>query len=325
MRIPRGMKGVMGMTLALALEKFFSDRATYCKAVTLQNYRVWLSFFCSYMEVRKGVSAPDLPLDEITLDDIKAYNIYLRDRHAYNAHPVTPTSARPISKTSVRTYMAALRAFYTFLWRDGYIEKNLMQGYRMIRKEKHKQEVLTVSEVKTIDNSIDLMNEIGLRNWLIVHLMLDAGLRRSEVVGLQCGDIDMNKGIIFIRGAKGDQDRMVLLPPCIQEQLCRYHPKRCNPDGALLLCRDGRPLTLETVKNMFNRLKKAAGIARLHPHLLRHTFATSFIYYGGRSYDLMFWLGHSSLNTTQVYVNLSAACRLLKLDIYKIDDVFLQK
>lgn len=325
MRIPRGMKGVMGMTLSLALEKFFPDRATYCKAVTLQNYHVWLSFFREYMEARKGSDAPDLPLDEITLDDIKAYNIYLRDRHAYDAHPVTPTSARPISKTSVRTYMAAVRALYTFLWRDGYTDKNLMQGYRMIRREKHGQEVLTNAEVGRIDGFLDLGDETGLRNWLIIHLMLDAGLRRGEVVGLRCGDIDMDRGIILVRGAKGDKDRMVLLPSCIRAQLVRYRPLRHDPDGALLLCRGGRPLTPETVKNMFNRLKKATGITRLHPHLLRHTFATSFIYYGGRSYDLMFFMGHSSLNTTQVYVNLSAACRLLKLDIYKIDDVFLQK
>lgn len=313
------------MTLSLALEKFFADRATYCKGVTIQNYRVWLSVFVEYMESVRHCPASRIDFASVTLDDIKAYNVHLRERYAYGSHPNNPASPRRISKTSVRTYMVAVRALYTFLWQDGHIGKNLMQGYRMIRKEKHGQEVLTNDEVKKVDGCLDLGDGVGLRNWLVVHLMLDAGLRRSEVVGLRCGDIDMDKGIIFIRGGKGDKNRMVLLPSCIRGRLPRYQPNRNDPDGALFLCRGGRPITLETIKDMFGRLKKAAGIPRLHPHLLRHTFATSFIYYGGRSYDLMFWLGHSSLNTTQIYVDLSAACKLLRLDIYKIDDVFLQK
>lgn len=315
----------MVMTLSLALERFLADRATYCKAVTLQNYRVWLSVFVDYMEARRHCPASQITLPSVTLDDIRAYNVHLRERHAHGFHPGSPVSPRCISKTSVRTYMAAVRALYIFLWQDGHIAVNPMQGYRMVRKEKHGQEVLTNGEARKIDSCFDLGDEVGLRNWLIIHLMLDAGLRRGEVVSLQCGDIDMDKNIIFIRGGKGDKDRMVLLPPNIRRQLPHYQPERHDPGGALFLCRGGRPLTPETVKDMFGRLKKATGITRLHPHLLRHTFATSFIYYGGRSYDLMFFMGHSSLNTTQVYVNLSAACKLLRLDIYKIDDIFLQK
>ena len=318
------MKGVMEMTLALALNRFFNDRATYCKMVTLQNYRVWLSVFTEYMELAKAADAALIEMGEITREDIKAYNVYLRERYAFDAHPNNPVSPRKISKTSVRTYMVAVRALYTFLYKEGYLETNPMQGYRMIRKEKHEQEVLTAAEVRRIDNSFDLREEIGLRNWLIVHLMLDAGLRRGEVSHLQVQDIDLQKNIIYVRGAKGDKDRMVLLPGRIRDKLCCYRSDRAA-DGALLLCRGGRPLTQDTIKNLFNRLKYATGIERLHPHLLRHTFATSFIYYGGQAYDLMFFLGHSSLGTTQGYVNLSAACRLLRLEIYKIDEVFFQR
>lgn len=307
-----------------ALDKFFADRATYCKGITLQNYRVWLSGFVDYIELTKGAEAALIEMEEITREDIKSYNVYLRERYAFDAHPNNPVSSRKISKTSVRTYMVAVRALFTFLQRDGYIEKNLMQGYRMIRKEKHEQEVLTAEEVRRMDNSFDLREEIGLRNWLIVHLMLDAGLRRGEVSRLQAEDVDLQKNIIYVRGAKGDKDRMVLLPSGIREKLCWYRSGRAAA-GALLLCRGGRPLTPDTIKNLFNRLKRATGIARLHPHLLRHTFATSFIYYGGQAYDLMFFMGHSSFGTTQSYVNLSAACKLLKLDIYKIDEVFFRK
>lgn len=312
------------MTLALALDKFYNDRATYCKGVTLQNYRVWLAGFVNYMELTKKSEAVLIKMEEITREDIKAYNVYLRGRYAFDAHPTNPVSSQKISKTSVRTYMVAVRALYTFLCQEGYLETNPMQDYRMIRKEKHEQEVLTAEEVQRMDNSFDLRKEIGLRNWLIVHLMLDAGLRRGEVSRLQVRDIDLCKNIIYVRGAKGDKDRMVLLPSSIRESLCKYRSGRAE-EGALLRCRDGRPLTQDTIKNLFNRLKRATGIARLHPHLLRHTFATSFVYYGGQAYDLMFFLGHSSLGTTQGYVNLSAACRLLKLDIYRIDDVFFRK
>ncbi len=312
------------MTLSLALDKFFNDRATYCKEVTSQNYRVWLAGFVDYIELKKKSEAALIEMEEITREDIKAYNVYLRERYAFDAHPNNPVSPRKISKTSVRTYMVAVRALYTFLYKEGYLETNPMQGYRMIRKEKHEQEVLTADEVQRIEYAFDMGEEIGLRNWLIVHLMLDAGLRRGEVSRLQVQDIDLQKNIIYVRGAKGDKDRMVLLPSSIREKLCRYRFGRAE-EGALLLCRDGRPLTQDTIKNLFNRLKHATGIERLHPHLLRHTFATSFIYYGGQAYDLMFFLGHSSLGTTQGYVNLSAACRLLRLEIYKIDEVFFQR
>lgn len=313
------------ITLSHALDLFYADRATYCKEVTLQNYKTWLASFVNYMELAKDAEAATLDFDEITLDDVKTYNIYLRERCAFDSHPNNPVSAKKISKTSVRTYMTAVRALYNFLQHAGYTEKNIMENYRMIRREKHEQEVLTRHEVELIDGCFAAEGELELRNWLIIHLMLDAGLRRSEVINLQTGDIDQQKNIIIIRNAKGDKDRMVLLPPSIRDRLRRYRPDRHSAVEALLLCRGGRPLTPDTIKNLFNRLKKATGIKRLHPHLLRHTFATSFIYYGGQAYDLMFFMGHSSFNTTQIYVNLSAACKLLKLDIYKIDDVFLQK
>ena len=84
------------------------------------------------------------------------------------------------------------------------------------------------------------------------------------------------------------------------------------------------PITETSVKMVFARLKKRSGIDRLHPHLLRHTFATSFIIGGGNLEFLRMMLGHSDYATTKMYLHLAQQAKMLHSDIYRLDPVFFQ-
>ena len=89
--------------------------------------------------------------------------------------------------------------------------------------------------------------------------------------------------------------------------------------------RNNEPITDNVIKQMFQKLKKRADIPRLHPHLCRHTFATSYILQGGDLESLRIYMGHEDIATTQKYLHLANSCMYLNNDIYKIDKIFFKR
>jgi integrase/recombinase XerC/integrase/recombinase XerD len=185
---------------------------------------------------------------------------------------------------------------------------------------------LSNSEVDLIDDLYNWKTETGIRNLCIIHLMLDAGLRSSEVVGLMYSNINFDSNYLMIKG-KGEKFRTVLLCPKLRRLLSHYIIKFrscCSGDDFPVFAKIGSldPINENVIKQLFARIKKASGISRLHPHLLRHTFATSYIVGGGNLEFLRLMLGHSDYETTKIYLHLANESKMLHIDIYKLDPVF---
>ena len=143
--------------------------------------------------------------------------------------------------------------------------------------------------------------------------MLDSGIRISELVGIELGDVNLAEGCIKIRRAKGNRERIVPIGSLVQKSLWKYlNHHRPQPltekISRLFLSDDGLPLTKSGVQQMLRRKGKRAGIigVRCSPHTFRHTFAKNYLLNGGDIFSLQKILGHSSLASVRTYLNLFA-------------------
>ena len=196
---------------------------------------------------------------------------------------------RPLSATSVSTYFTGMRAFFRWCYANGWIDSDIFEA---IKKPKAHAPMIQILSYAEIDALFDAC--VTVRDRTIVFLMLNTGLRLSEVCKLRPADIcDM---YLIVHG-KGGKDRLV--PYFYTDSL------RGFALGDTVF-----EITPNALKLMFSRLKKRAGIPRLHAHLLRHTFATRYILDGGDSMILQQVLGHSSITVTQRYVHLANMYRI---------------
>jgi len=152
---------------------------------------------------------------------------------------------------------------------------------------------------------------MGKRNYAFITVMLDTGLRVSEETALNLDEVNLDKSCLKVMG-KGSKERLVPIGDYSRAMLLDYienaRPQPVNQNiNNLFLTSDGKPLSTNAIKLLFARLKKASGVKRLHPHLLRHTFATNYLLNGGDVFTLKAILGHSSLEMVNHYLHFSSS------------------
>ena len=175
------------------------------------------------------------------------------------------------------------------------------------------KEELDDDEIHTLVSAFgDSALEERNRCWVI--LMCDSGLRRGEIINLQIGNVHLARGFMIVTG-KGDKQRFVPLGELSKISLATYIRKYRNEakeSEPVFVNRFGEKCTINTVKQVFQKLKKQTGILRLHAHLLRHTFATNYLVDGGDLETLRLLMGHSDLQVTMMYLHLAENKKLLQ-------------
>lgn len=173
------------------------------------------------------------------------------------------------------------------------------------RKSRPLPEPLTPDEVKALLKIPNKRYRTGLRNLCMMRLMLDAGLRASEVLHLLPRDVDLNTGRVFVREGKGKKDRVVWLNEASLVLLREWRERRA--DGKFLFCTiEGKELDSRYLRAMVARCGKKAEIERrVHPHLLRHTFASDLLRESGNLSVVQKALGHAHLTTTEIYLHIA--------------------
>ena len=281
------------MNLSQAYEMFMQEQKFRGNSKeTITYYKICLNMFIDYC-------GSDLDVSDLDVILFKGYQLYLSEN-------------KDIKRVSVRTYSRAVRVFYRYLYFEDIIDININK-LKLIKADKEVIMPLTDIEVKQLLNSFEPLTFLGERDKLMCMLMLDCGLRRGEVVKLKLSDIDKSKRTMIING-KGSKQRIVPFGKTVKNQLMRYltmrSKKPCSFDS-LFLTVEREPITANTIKMLFQRLKNSSGISRLYPHLLRHTFATNYIIQGGNLEVLRVLLGHSSISITQIYIHLAAQMQLV--------------
>lgn len=147
---------------------------------------------------------------------------FLRSRNKLETHPLKPTVNQPITKRSIRTYSVDLRTFFHFLFYEEYIEKDITKGFKIIKSETKLVLPLFDGEVQRIDHCFNLKTYTGLRNYCVVHLMLDEGLRSGDVVNLTTRSVNFDESYIIVLNGKGDKDRIVPLAKRLRQPLYKY-------------------------------------------------------------------------------------------------------
>jgi integrase/recombinase XerC len=265
-------------------------------AHTVKSYREDLTQALSFFRDKLGSTGP-LPPDRITTRLVRGYLAWL--------------SEQGYAKTTVARRLAAVRSLFRFLCRQGAIAANPCDGLRGPRQEKKLPHFLTGEQVKKLLAAPGHDEPLALRDRAILETLYSAGLRVAELVGLNLDDLDLDEGVITVRG-KGKRERLALLGKPAIDALRRWlairgsiAPAVARQPAVFLNGRGGR-LTTRSVGRMLERYLALAGLdPRTSPHTLRHSFATHLLDAGADIRGVQELLGHKSLTTTQVYTHVT--------------------
>ncbi|EOD78957.1 Tyrosine recombinase XerC [Grimontia indica] len=208
---------------------------------------------------------------------------------------------------SIALRLSALRSFFDFMVSDGALAANPAKGVAAPKQGRTLPKNLDVDEVNQL-LSVDADDPLAVRDRAMMELMYGAGLRLSELIGLNVRDVAMRKGDLRVIG-KGDKERVVPFTGMAKEWLFNWLKVRNQllkgPEDALFLSKLGNRISPRSVqKRMAEWGQKQAVSSHINPHKLRHSFATHMLESSGDLRAVQELLGHADLSTTQVYTHL---------------------
>ncbi len=222
------------------------------------------------------------PVD-ITEDDIKDFLAY-------------KLSDDSVSSATIALIKAALKFFYTEI-----LGTNISQ-IKTPKRTKKLPVVLSQTEIK---NLIDMTE--NLKHRLIIELLYSTGLRLSECINLKYSDLDLNDGIGWVRMGKGSKDRIFIISEIFKKDLLDYKEKSCSDGKGYIFLVNGKKMTYRGIQHAIKVSAARAGIEKpVHVHTLRHSFATHLLENGVDIRKIQKLLGHSNLQTTQIYTQVSS-------------------
>jgi integrase/recombinase XerC len=265
---------------------------------TLKSYCEDLTALADYLAEASGDKTP-LP-GEITILDLRGYVAAMHEAN--------------YAKATIARRLASLRSFFRFGQREGWTKSNPAKPLRNPRKGRSLPHFLSAENIGLLLESPKADEPMGLRDRAILETMYSAGLRVSEVVGLNDGDLDFEAGVLRIRG-KGRRERLSPVGSYAVRALKRWLGARTinsrEPAGAaapVFVNKFGSRLTTRSVARMLEKYLKISGLdGRTTPHSLRHSFATHLLDRGADIRSVQELLGHKSLVTTQIYTHVSSS------------------
>jgi integrase/recombinase XerC len=272
----------------LALEKNAS-------AHTVKSYREDLNQTLEFF--RQRFPGQSLQPDQMTTRLLRAYLAWLH--------------AKGYAKATMARRIAAVRSWCRFLCRQGLLSVNPAAGLRGPRQDKNLPHFLSEEDLVRLLEAPPRDMPLGVRDRAILETLYSAGLRVSEMTGLNVADVDLDSGLATVRG-KGKRERLALLGPhalaALQEWLAQraaVAPK-ARTQTAIYLNKNGGRLTSRSVGRLLEKYLAQAGLdARTSPHTLRHSFATHMLDRGADIRSVQELLGHRSLATTQIYTHVT--------------------
>jgi integrase/recombinase XerC len=278
--------------------------------------------FLQYLRVERGASPHTL---KGYREDLHALAEYLADGDGNSPAPGSITIGElrgflsalhdaGYAKTSISRRLASVRSFLRFGQRAGWSKSNPAKALRNPRKSRKLPHFLTTDEVGKLLAAPQGKTPAAMRDRAILETLYSAGLRVSELVGLNDGDLDFPSGIVRIRG-KGKRERLAPVGSYASRALKSWLEVRTlstrektGRDAPVFTNKFGTRLTTRSVARMLEKYLKETGLdSRTSPHTLRHSFATHLLDRGADIRSVQELLGHKSLVTTQIYTHVSTA------------------
>jgi integrase/recombinase XerC len=260
---------------------------------TQRGYAVDLAGFLDFLDRRGEITAFPAGLSRTT---VRAYLVALAEQG--------------YSKRSAARKLSSLRSFFNYLVAQSAIGANPAEGVRAPKLDKPLPRFLEVNEVGRLLESAGGKDLWGLRDRGILETLYGAGLRVSELVSIDEGDLDLTAGLVHARG-KGRKERLAPLGRSAAEILRRYldakHASGHAAVAAAFINRRGERLDVRSIRRLLDKYQARAGLGHpISPHTLRHSFATHLLDRGADLRVVQDLLGHASLASTQIYTHLTA-------------------
>ncbi len=267
-------------------------------ALTVKSYREDLTALRDYLGEAAGGTPPSP--DAISVLDLRGY--------------VAALSEAGYASSTVARRLASLRSFFRFGQREGWVATNPAKPLRNPRKARNLPHFLSAEEIGRLLATPPARGREGLRDRAILETMYSAGLRVSELVGLDDGDLDFDSGVLRVRG-KGRRERLAPIGSYATDAIKQWLSVRrlhihepVGPNSPLFVNKFGHRLTTRSVARMLEKYLRQSGLdTRTTPHSLRHSFATHLLDRGADIRSVQELLGHKSLITTQIYTHISTA------------------
>lgn len=255
---------------------------------TVVNYRRDLEAFQAFCD-RQGIAG----WEAVTVPHIRAF--------------IAADHRAGLGGRSLQRRLSAIRSFFHYLIREGRVAANPALAVRAPKAERPLPQVLDV------DQTMQLLDQppqdaLEVRDHAMLELLYSAGLRLAELVSLRLPDLDLEDACVRVTG-KGDKTRLAPVGRCARTALANWLAQRAAlappAETALFVSRQGRPLTPRSVQKRLTRWALKHGADRpLHPHLLRHSFASHLLESSGDLRAVQELLGHADISTTQIYTHL---------------------
>jgi site-specific recombinase XerD len=284
------------------IELFLATKRTEGRSEnTLLWYRHMLNTFGAFL-------GPATARD-VTLNNARAFVASLQEREVrYEVHPLSPAKRGGLSPSTIHGYVRTLKVFSTWLVEEGLTTVNALAKLRRPKLPETLIAVLADEEIERLFAKVNPNCYLGNRMYCILNLLLDTGIRASELCSLRLENVNVQENYIKVVG-KGRKERIIPFGNKTKKDLTRYlnHWRMSleSESPYAFLDLGGGPVTYNNLIHLFHRLGKRAGVLRLHPHLLRHSFAVNYLVNGGNLMTLKLMLGHSSIAVTEKYLHLT--------------------
>jgi len=245
---------------------------------------------------------------QVQAEDLREYIRALQERPVWSNHPAIKPKDTRLSPHSIASYIRSIRAFWSWLKREDFIDENPMERVKPPKAPRKIVATLTGEQISRLLEAIPNKEIKGYRDRAIVVTLYGTGLRITELLGLRLGDLNFDSGQIRVMG-KGSKERTVFMSPTVFKVLMKYVRRR-RPEVTtdyVFVHSNGRPLTRFYFAHRMQTYREKAGISgsKCSPHVLRHTFAVQYLRNGADTFSLQRILGHSTLEMTRHYAEIS--------------------
>jgi integrase/recombinase XerD len=280
--------------------------------------------YMNYLMVEKGLANNTI---ESYAGDLKAFQMYLAERQIQNIRQ-TDTALllkyiiflrnSGLGARSRARHMVTLRGFYAFLHQSGHLKDDPAQLIDLPKSGLKLPDVLGVDQVEHLLAVPDRQTPLGMRNAAMLELLYAAGLRVSELIGLETTAVNLEAGFVRVIG-KGNKERIVPIGSkavtCLSAYISEARPQILKHDSSrfLFVARAGKPMTRQAFWKLLRKYAVTAGITQhITPHSLRHSFASHLLEGGADLRSVQMMLGHADIATTQIYTHI-AQKRLMEI------------
>jgi integrase/recombinase XerD len=290
------------MKLIEVVEHFLLDVNNRLADLTLKSYKQRLKLLVHFLADLCNIAE----LEQVTVLHLRQCVQHLSNNPIEEKHRVYVGNDGVVSISTVRSYIRVWKAFFNWCYQEELIDNNPVKRLKQPKEIKKIIPAFTQEHIEKMLSVCDTQDDEGFRNYVILLLLLDTGMRISELAQLSVADVNFQSCYIKVFG-KGRKEREIGIYPEMSKLLWKYvhkYRKPKDPNETILFIGRKGALSAIGIHDVIKRIQKLSGLTdiKLSAHVFRHTFAKMYLDSGGEIFKLSREMGHSSIQVTKIYL-----------------------